>query len=70
MSLCKVCMTPASRRGASEYDDSGVSFAAAEPASFPQEHALCKTIQREIDALRAEVHVLRRKGGQVYTPQA
>jgi chromosome segregation ATPase len=26
--------------------------------------------EREIDALRAEVHVLRRKGGQVYTPQA
>jgi predicted nuclease with TOPRIM domain len=26
--------------------------------------------EREVDALKAEIHVLRRKGGQVYTPQA
>jgi hypothetical protein len=25
--------------------------------------------EREIDALKAEIHVLRRKGGHVYTPQ-
>jgi len=31
--------------------------------------ALCQIQEREIDALKAEIHVLRRKGGHVYTPQ-
>jgi hypothetical protein len=26
--------------------------------------------EKEIDALKAEIHVLRRKGGQIYTPHS